>query len=179
MLWLHSWREVVDVPKDGATRANGVHSLVLAGFWHRVAAGIVDLLLAGPVAVAVFAAWVVFVHVRLPRWSGIWWDWLLQVPHMGDPYVAPGLVLAAVAAVSGLCYASVLWQASPGQRLLGLMVVDPSGKPPGWGRWTARSAFLLVSFGYLLLGVLWIGFDRLRQGWHDKLAGTYVVRHRG
>ena len=25
------------------------------------------------------------------------------------------------------------------------------------------------------LGFLWIVFDQKRQGWHDKIAGTYVV----
>jgi len=28
----------------------------------------------------------------------------------------------------------------------------------------------------LCLGFLWITFDRKKQGWHDKLAGTVVVR---
>jgi uncharacterized RDD family membrane protein YckC len=30
------------------------------------------------------------------------------------------------------------------------------------------------------LAVLWsIANDRLRQGWHDRVAGTFVVNHRG
>ncbi len=28
----------------------------------------------------------------------------------------------------------------------------------------------------LSLGFIWIAFDSKRQGWHDKIAGTYVVR---
>ncbi|EAV2407511.1 RDD family protein, partial [Salmonella enterica] len=27
------------------------------------------------------------------------------------------------------------------------------------------------------LGFFWIAFDRRKQGWHDKLAGTVVVRN--
>jgi uncharacterized RDD family membrane protein YckC len=40
-------------------------------------------------------------------------------------------------------------------------------------------------FGYyvsilpLLLGLAWVAFDPRKQGWHDKLAGTVVVRARG
>jgi uncharacterized RDD family membrane protein YckC len=30
----------------------------------------------------------------------------------------------------------------------------------------------------LLLGFIWVGFDPRKQGWHDKLAGTLVVRSR-
>jgi hypothetical protein len=32
-----------------------------------------------------------------------------------------------------------------------------------------------VISGILFLGYLWILFDNRRQGFHDKLAGTYVV----
>jgi uncharacterized RDD family membrane protein YckC len=28
----------------------------------------------------------------------------------------------------------------------------------------------------LSLGFLWLAFDRKRQGWHDKIAGTYVLQ---
>jgi uncharacterized RDD family membrane protein YckC len=28
----------------------------------------------------------------------------------------------------------------------------------------------------LYLGFLWIAFDRRKQGWHDKIAGTVVVQ---
>ena len=39
-------------------------------------------------------------------------------------------------------------------------------------------------FGYLLsvipfgLGLLWVAFDKKKQGWHDKMSGTIVVRIR-
>ena len=39
-------------------------------------------------------------------------------------------------------------------------------------------------FGYFIsgiplgLGIIWIAFDRRKQGWHDKLAGTVVVRRK-
>ncbi|HKF94921.1 MAG TPA: RDD family protein, partial [Gammaproteobacteria bacterium] len=29
------------------------------------------------------------------------------------------------------------------------------------------------------LGFLWIAFDKRKQGWHDKLAATVVVRPKG
>jgi uncharacterized RDD family membrane protein YckC len=27
-----------------------------------------------------------------------------------------------------------------------------------------------------MLGIIWVAFDPRKQGWHDKLAGTVVVR---
>jgi uncharacterized RDD family membrane protein YckC len=28
----------------------------------------------------------------------------------------------------------------------------------------------------LMIGFIWVAFDPRKQGWHDKLAGTVVVR---
>jgi uncharacterized RDD family membrane protein YckC len=28
----------------------------------------------------------------------------------------------------------------------------------------------------MCLGLIWVGIDKRKQGWHDKLAGTVVVR---
>ncbi|NNC54671.1 MAG: RDD family protein, partial [Pseudomonadales bacterium] len=28
----------------------------------------------------------------------------------------------------------------------------------------------------LLLGLIWVGIDKRKQGWHDKLAGTLVIK---
>ncbi|HET7686351.1 MAG TPA: RDD family protein, partial [Candidatus Limnocylindria bacterium] len=35
---------------------------------------------------------------------------------------------------------------------------------------------LIISFVVILLGVIWVAFDSRKQGWHDKLAKTLVVR---
>ncbi|MBX3651771.1 MAG: RDD family protein [Burkholderiales bacterium] len=29
----------------------------------------------------------------------------------------------------------------------------------------------------LFLGFIWVGIDKRKQGWHDKLAGTVVIRN--
>jgi uncharacterized RDD family membrane protein YckC len=39
-----------------------------------------------------------------------------------------------------------------------------------------RYVGLIISIVILFLGVIWVGFDRRKQGWHDKIAGTVVVR---
>ena len=66
--------------------------------------------------------------------------------------------------------------ATPGKRLLKLKVVRTDQTPV-----TLRRAILRETVGKLLssvifsLGYLWAGFDRKKQAWHDKIAGTYVV----
>lgn len=65
---------------------------------------------------------------------------------------------------------------TPGKMLLNLRVVKTDG-----GRLTDADAVLRY-LGYVLnglalgLGWLWAVFDPNRQGWHDKLAKTYVVK---
>jgi uncharacterized RDD family membrane protein YckC len=39
-----------------------------------------------------------------------------------------------------------------------------------------RSLAAAFSVIVLFLGFLWIAWDRDKQGWHDKIAGTIVVR---
>jgi uncharacterized RDD family membrane protein YckC len=39
-----------------------------------------------------------------------------------------------------------------------------------------RYVGLIISIVIFFLGVIWAGFDRRKQGWHDKMAGTVVVR---
>ena len=34
----------------------------------------------------------------------------------------------------------------------------------------------IISSIIILLGYIWILFDGQRQGWHDKIASTYVVK---
>ncbi len=35
---------------------------------------------------------------------------------------------------------------------------------------------LLLSCIVFLIGVIWVAFDANKQGWHDKIANTYVVK---
>jgi uncharacterized RDD family membrane protein YckC len=65
---------------------------------------------------------------------------------------------------------------TPGKWLLGLRVVDAEQRSIGYRRALVR--FLgyfpaIFSFG---LGILWIVFSREKRGWHDFLAGTWVIR---
>lgn len=39
-----------------------------------------------------------------------------------------------------------------------------------------RYVGLIISFVCLFIGVIWVAFDANRQGWHDTIAGTYVVK---
>ena len=63
---------------------------------------------------------------------------------------------------------------TPGMMVFGLRVVAADGGAPGAGRSVVRALGYWVS-AILFIGFAWIAIDRQRQGFHDKLAGTYVV----
>jgi len=68
-------------------------------------------------------------------------------------------------------------QATPGKLVLGLRIVDAdTGGVPTIGRFALRYVGYLVSALPLGLGYLWALWDKRRQGWHDKMAGTLVIR---
>ncbi len=154
---------------------DSARSIRVAGFWARCAAGLVDFLVALLVSGLVFWFWCVLLAVSLPDFRGGLFDALLQIPFEPDPMVRPGMGLAGLAGLATVFFQTAYRKATIGQSLLGLEVVGPEGAAVGWTRAAVRTLALGFSVAYLFLGVFWIGFDRFKQGWHDKLAGTYVV----
>jgi len=63
-----------------------------------------------------------------------------------------------------------------GKSVVGIRIVSKDGTPLSWGKAILRYVGYLVSGFVLSLGFLWLAFDRKRQGWHDKIAGTYVFQ---
>jgi uncharacterized RDD family membrane protein YckC len=68
---------------------------------------------------------------------------------------------------------------TPGKMLVGIKVVDERGQPPGIGRAALREIPGKFLSGIVLyLGFVWVAWDEKKQGWHDKLAHTHVIRER-
>ncbi len=64
---------------------------------------------------------------------------------------------------------------TPGKMLLGLQVISMEGAPISYGIAFLRAVGYLVSSALFNLGFIWIAFDKRKQGWHDKIAGTVVI----
>ena len=61
--------------------------------------------------------------------------------------------------------------------LLSLRVVDAkTGNSLSVGQSIVRYIGYFVAGIPFGLGIFWVGFDSKKQGWHDKIAGTVVVR---
>lgn len=88
------------------------------------------------------------------------------------------LYWGAVVIVTALyftCFVAVTGQ-TPGKMVLGLKVVPVERGIMTFGMAFLRWVGYIVSSFFFYLGFVWIAFDPRKQGWHDKIAGTVVVR---
>jgi uncharacterized RDD family membrane protein YckC len=133
-----------------------------AGFWRRAAAHLIDTAIYLPIAMAVLYG------VYGPEYFMV----EQALPFQGFWDVVMNNLLPVVLVVW-------LWHrygATPGKHMLQLRVIDAhSGRKPGWGKATLRYLAYIVALLPLGLGFLWIAWDRRKQGFHDKIAGTLVI----
>lgn len=136
--------------------------LEYAGFWKRLVATLIDvvilLVIIVPLLLAIYGR--EYLERELDAGFAGFWDVMLQV------------VLPAIAVI-------LLWKfrgATPGKMAISAKIVDAkTGAAPATGKLVLRYFAYLASILPLGLGFVWIGIDRRKQGFHDKIAGTLVV----
>lgn len=134
-----------------------------AGFWIRVGASFIDTLL-----VFLITAPILYFFYGQAYWTDDtmvkgFWDVLIS-------YVFP-----SAAMLTFWVYRS----ATPGKIALKLSIVDArTGAKPTTGQFIIRYLGYYVSIIPLFLGLIWVGIDQRKQGWHDKIAGTVVLRNK-
>lgn len=68
-------------------------------------------------------------------------------------------------------------QATPGRMAVSIKILDvKTGLPASTAKLALRYFAIIVAALPLLLGLFWIAFDKKKQGLHDKIAGTVVVK---
>jgi uncharacterized RDD family membrane protein YckC len=95
---------------------------------------------------------------------------------------AVGLVYFGASLLAGATYFTWfhgMGGRTPGKMLLGLRVIQASGEPMTPGIAFLRWVGYLISGLVFCLGFFWVAFDGRKQGWHDKIAVTVVIRDRG
>jgi len=80
------------------------------------------------------------------------------------------LIIAAILALW------VYTGATPGKMATKIKIVDDkTGNNISVGQSIIRYLGYIIGAIALCLGFFWIGFDKKKQGWHDKMAGTKVI----
>ena len=78
-------------------------------------------------------------------------------------------------------YGAVMWKlrgSTIGGIVFDLQVVRLDDRPIDWETAIIRALGCFLSLAVAGLGFFWIAFDSGKQAWHDKIAGTVVVRVR-
>jgi uncharacterized RDD family membrane protein YckC len=76
-------------------------------------------------------------------------------------------------------YGAMMWKlrgSTIGGIVLDLRVVRLDGREIDWETAIVRALGCFLSLAVAGLGFFWIAFDDQKQAWHDKIAGTVVVR---
>jgi uncharacterized RDD family membrane protein YckC len=137
--------------------------LEYVGFWLRVWATVIDSVLVAVILTPI---------LRIYGGDTSWFDMYTST---APSELLVNTVLPAIAVI-------IFWatrQATPGKMAIGASIVDANtGKRPTTGQFIGRYFAYYVSAIPLFLGFAWVGIDPRKQGWHDKLAGTVVVRAR-
>ena len=113
-----------------------------AGFWIRMGALLIDILLVG-----------------------------ILVAFLDASHNIPLLLLAG--------YGALMWKlkgTTIGGTIFNLRVARTDGRDITWETAIVRALSCFLSILPVGLGFLWMVFDKNRQTWHDKIAGTVVVR---
>jgi len=148
--------------------------LTYAGFWIRLLAWYIDL-------IVVWFAYGVPMSILFPQFGVNSCHQLVSgsvcTPATPDYYLLartwPDFVLT-------LLYFVLTWWligGTLGQHLLHLRVVDATtGERISLRQSIVRFLGYVLSVCVLLIGLIWAGIDTYKQGWHVKLAHTYVLR---
>ena len=125
-----------------------------AGFWIRLLAYIIDAVVLGVIT---------FPLIQVLTSMGI----------AGDSTNVLGI---AISWMYFAVFESSEWMASPGKKVLGLIVTDDQGMRLSVGRATRRYFAKIMSALLLGIGFFMIAFTARKQGLHDKIFHTLVLR---
>ncbi|MBR9787466.1 MAG: RDD family protein [Vibrionaceae bacterium] len=137
------------------------NQLEYAGFWVRFGAVLIDTFL--------------FLLITMPLLCWIYGDYYLNSDELilGSWDFLLNWIFPFVGTVLFWVYRS----ATPGKMALNLQVVNAeTGEPLSVGKSILRYVAYYISIIPLCFGFIWIAFSGKKQGWHDIIANTVVVR---
>ncbi len=135
-----------------------------AGFWVRVAAAFIDGIL----------FWLAMIPLTIAVYGRPYSN-VVEIPFLWPHDFLILYVFPAVTVILFWIYKA----ATPGKMAVGVKIIDAqTGDRASRSQMTGRYFAYLLLLPSLGLSIFWVAFDRRKQGWHDKLAGTVVVYSR-
>lgn len=136
-----------------------------AGFWIRVLAYIIDSVL----LITVQTVLTLLINMTIG---------MLGIATDGDPAINTVIWLfGAVLSISYAVFFTGYCGQTPGKMALRIKVIRTDGSQPSYGRAALREVpGKFISSVLLGIGYLMVAFDAQKQGLHDKIADTYVIK---
>jgi uncharacterized RDD family membrane protein YckC len=125
-----------------------------AGFWIRLVAYIIDAIILGAIT----------------------YPMTQVLASMGIGEHSSNIMNIAISWMYFAVFESSTWMGSPGKKALGLIVTDEQGERITIGRATRRYFAKILSVLLLGLGIAMIAFTARKQGLHDKIFHTLVMK---
>ncbi|MEW9625341.1 RDD family protein [Rhodanobacter geophilus] len=150
-----------------------------AGFWKRVAAYILDLILLTIVFKVIgtfFGASAAEEAMKQEMLGGT--PFMQAYGHLYSSMWSYNLLTTALTWLYFAFCESSAWQATVGKLALGIRVTDMRGARISFLRATGRFFAKYLSVLILFIGFLMVAFTRRKQGLHDLIAGTLVLNGR-
>lgn len=155
--------------EDVVEKVEVVRDETYGGFWLRFIAYLIDGVIIGiPSTIIMFSVGAFSIGAMFSESPGAF------VAGSAVYYVGMlGLMVGTIAYYIGMECSK--YQGTVGKKLLGLKVVDEEGKQITLGKSTIRYFSKILS-SILYIGYIMIGITEKKQGLHDMIARTYVVR---
>jgi uncharacterized RDD family membrane protein YckC len=135
-----------------------------AGFWIRFGAMLIDL---------VVMIIVLYIPLTMIYGEEYW---------IGEQFIYGfwDVILGYIVPIVVTIWFWLRYSGTPGKMATKLRIVDAAtGNKMTTGQAIGRYFAYTIAILPLCLGLIWVGIDKKKQGWHDKLAGTVVIRDTG
>jgi uncharacterized RDD family membrane protein YckC len=136
------------------------YALEYAGFWIRLGAAVIDFIILLFILAVIYYS--VFRFIAPIMLSGrfimifISISWFIEIAYL---------------------VAFWAWRGqTPGKLLTGIKIIRTDSSPITWRYALLRYLGYIISTITFFIGFIWIAFDDRKQGLHDKIADTYVVK---
>lgn len=134
-----------------------------AGFWIRVGALLIDTIL----------VLMVTLPLTIMIYGNAVWESENMFLFLGPADFLINYTLPFVATILFWLYKS----ATPGKMALKIKIVNASdGSKLSVGQAIGRYFAYIPATLLFGIGIFWVAFDKRKQGWHDKLAKTVVIK---
>ncbi|UCE97460.1 MAG: RDD family protein [Dehalococcoidia bacterium] len=166
---------ISDSREDIVKKKREVSTLELAGFWRRFVAVLIDLFALAAISSVIL---LIFAPYQWFGFGGFWGtgDVFEEPVWRALPYLIGGNLLSLIVNIAYFV-GFWLWRGqTPGKILMNIKLIRADASNVSVSVALLRYLGYIVSGAVVFIGFIWIAFDSQKQGFHDKMAETYVVK---